>query len=433
MPGSCLVLLPWVEKRILSKDDAERCSSAYSGWVQVLDFLRRRVTMSDYDYPFGVPLFGHVAAVAVAFGAVAQRNAFVPPGWVLLFGLIAAGTPVVGDMTKPGVMIPRPILAVIVTAATAALLLQQPVDQFDLAPIILMFMVGEVAATATLTVSIATAAGALALLSAFAIADRLDDAPWYLAVVVLGWIIGYLLQTQLRLLHQERAARSIQSEQAATRERQRIAREIHDVIAHSLSITLLHLTGARRALEQDRDVDEAVEALSDAERLGRQAMADIRRTVGLLDAGPSGTRPEPGIDDVLDLVEEFRHAGLPVSFELQGDPAEVTDAAGLALYRIAQESLANVVKHAPGASADVRLDIATDSITLAICNPALEPAFSPSGSRGSGLRGMRGRAELLGGKLRAGPAAQGWSVRADIPRATDACWQTVLRRTPGQA
>lgn len=413
-----------------SQDDANRGLSAYADGVQVMEFFRRRMAASEYDYPVGVAVFSHVSIVAIAVVAVAQRNAFVPPDWALLFGLVAVATPL-ADMIRPGVLLPRPLLAVAVIAATALLLLQRPATAFDFAPLILVVMAGEVAATATLTVSLATVAGALAMLSAYAVAGRLDGAPWYLAGVALGWTIGYLLQTQLRLLHQERASQAIQSEQAATLERQRIAREVHDVIAHSLSVTLLHLTAARRALEQDRDVDDAVEALADAERLGRQAMSDIRRTVGLLGAGPSGTRPEPGIADVPDLIDDFRRAGLPVDFEMQGDPVQVTGATGLGIYRISQESLANVVKHAPGASADVLLAITPDSVTVEIHNPVRAPAPPSNGPVGTGLRGMRERATLLGGELRAGPDTRGWSVHAQVPLPGGSCRPAILRRIPG--
>ncbi|MBC2642594.1 MULTISPECIES: histidine kinase [unclassified Rhodococcus (in: high G+C Gram-positive bacteria)] len=386
---------------------------------------------SDYDYPLGVPLFAHIGGVVVAGAAVAQRNGFVPPGWILLCGLVAAVTPVLGDMIRPGVVLPRPLLAVVVTAAASLLLLQQPDTAFDFAPLILVILTGEVAATATLTVSVATLFGTLAVLSGFALAGRLDGAQYALAGVVLGWALGHLMLTQLRLLHQERASQTIQAEQAATRERQRIAREVHDVIAHSLSITLLHLTAARRALEQDRDVDDAVDALSDAERLGRQAMADIRRTVGLLDVGPAGTRPEPGVGDLPGLIDDFRRAGLPVTFDLRGDLSAVTGAVGLGIYRITQESLANVAKHAPGASTDVRLAIATDSATLTIRNPTPDAVTPPDGSTGSGLRGMRERAALLGGRLRAGPDVAGWSVHAAVPLPRDSCRPAILRHLPG--
>ncbi|BAH53562.1 sensor histidine kinase [Rhodococcus opacus] len=431
VPRSRSRLLPWAE--VVSAPETTRPGwvFAYAGRVQVTTFFRRRVAESEYDYPLAVPVFAHIAVVAIAGAAVAQRDGFVPPGWVLLCGLVAAVTPVAGDMIRSGVVLPRPFLAVVVTVAAALLLLQQPDTAFDFAPLILVILTGEVAATASLGVGLATLFGSIAVLSAFAVTGRLDGAPYALAGVVLGWAFGYLMLTQLRLLHQERASKAIQAEQAATRERQRIAREVHDVIAHSLSITLLHLTAARRALEQDRDVDDAVEALSDAERLGRQAMADIRRTVGLLDAGPAGTRPEPGVADLPDLIDGFRRAGLPVDFDLRGDLSAVTGTIGLGLYRITQESLANVAKHAPGAGADVRLTIESERATLAIHNPIRGRVSAPNGARGSGLRGMRERAALLGGTLRAGLDGGRWSVHAAVPLPRDSCRPAILRHIPG--
>lgn len=155
-------------------------------------------------------------------------------------------------------------------------------------------------------------------------------------------------------------------------------------------------------------------------------MADIRRTVGLLDAGPAGTRPEPGVADLPELVDDFRRAGLPVDFDLHGDLSAVTGTVGLGLYRITQESLANVAKHSPGAGTDVRLTIEPERMTLAIRNPIRGRVPSPDGSRGSGLRGMRtrraarwhpprrpGRQAVVG--ARRGPTAPGFVPAGDPP------------------
>ncbi|MFD4366659.1 sensor histidine kinase [Rhodococcus sp. NPDC058521] len=395
--------------------------------MQIVEFCRRRADASEYDYPLPVATVSHVLGAAMATIAVVQRDALVPPGWPLLFGLIAALTPL-ASVIKPGVLVPRPLLAVIMTAATAFLLLEPADTLFDFAPLILATSTAEVAATSRLLVSVPAALGALATLSVFALVGMLDNALYSLFGVVLGWTIGYLMLTQLRLLHQEKASHATQAEQAATRERQRIAREIHDVVAHSLSVTLLHLTGARRALEEDRDIDEAVDALADAERLGRHAMADIRRTVGLLDARSPSTHPEPGIADVPDLVDAVRRAGLPTTFEMHGDLDSVTGATGLGIYRISQESLANVVKHAPGTDAHVALKIAASAITLEVCNPTPRPAADPTCTEGSGLRGMRERAALLGGDLRAGPTPNGWSVRVIVPLESGPCAGAFFRR-----
>ncbi len=407
--------------------------AAYPDPVPITQFCRKRLAASGYDYPMSVPLFEHITTAALATIAVAQRDGFVPPGWSLLIGAVVAIVPVAADVVRPGALLPRPVLAAVVIVATTLLMLDPPTTPFDIAPLLLAMMVGEVAATSGLVVSLGSTAAAMAVPIGFAVAGRLDGAAsWYVLAIGLGWIIGRLMQIQLRLLQQERQARVVQAEQSAVAERQRIAREVHDVIAHSLSVTLLHLTAARRELEQDRDIDEAIGALADAERLGRQAMADIRRTVGLLGAGSAGTRPEPGIGDVPDLVDDYCRAGLPVRYELRGDPSVVTAATGLGIYRISQESLANVVKHAPGLGADVLVSVDTDAVTVDVRNPVRGRATPPdrgTGS-GSGLRGMRERVTLLGGDLHAGPAPDGWRVHARVPLPTDTCAFGLVRRAP---
>jgi signal transduction histidine kinase len=228
-------------------------------------------------------------------------------------------------------------------------------------------------------------------------------------------LIGYLMRTQRLLLSEQIQARAMLAEHAAADERRRIAREVHDVIAHSLSVTLLHVTGARRVLQQDRDVDDAVEALEQAERLGRQAMADIRRTVGLLDNSPMKTTPEPGIDDIGVLVQDFERAGLDVALRIDGPTQRVSAAVGLALYRITQESLANVAKHAPDSKSTVALSISAASARLAVNNQLPVAVAATQSPEGRGLRGMRQRVELLGGAIDVGPTRDGWSVCAEVP------------------
>jgi len=246
---------------------------------------------------------------------------------------------------------------------------------------------------------------------------RLEGVWLYLCVLGMGWLVGYLMGMQQHLIVAQRAAQEALAEHAAADERRRIAREVHDVIAHSLSVTLLHLTAARRALREDRDVDDAVDALEDAEKLGREAMADIRRTVGLLDQSPMRISPEPGIGDIPRLIDDFARAGLTVTLRTEGPTEAVTPAVGLALYRIAQESLANVAKHAPDSRSTVCLAVTEDHADLSVVNemPVTVSARSRRAADGRGVRGMRQRVELLGGTIDIGLTRQGWSVRAEVP------------------
>jgi signal transduction histidine kinase len=287
----------------------------------------------------------------------------------------------------------------------------------DFAPLLLVLMVGVVGSLSTLVGGLLAAAAAAGMLLAAAAMGRLDAVALYLSVVGMGWLVGYLLRTQQQLMIKQDQARAALAQHAVADERRRIAREVHDVIAHSLSVTLLHVTGARRALEQDRDVDDAVEALEQAERLGREAMGDIRRTVGLLDDAPMRTAPEPGADDIADLIDGFARAGLAVTFRAEGSSHSVSPGTGHALYRITQESLANVAKHAADSKALVTLTYSRSSATLAIVNEAPVPVGAAP--EGRGVRGMRQRIELLGGTMDVGPCGDGWSVRAVVPLGRD--------------
>lgn len=292
---------------------------------------------------------------------------------------------------------------------------------FDFAPLILVLMVGVVAAMTPPAGGLAATASAAAMLGAAAVSGRLEGVWLYLSVLGMGWLVGYLMRIQQQLIVAQRAAQHALTEHAAADERRRIAREVHDVIAHSLSVTLLHLTGARRALQEDRDIDDAVDALEDAEKLGRAAMADIRRTVGLLDGTPMKIAPEPGVEDIARLTDDFARAGLTVTLRTEGPTAQVSPAVGLALYRIAQESLSNIAKHAPESRSTVTLAVTADRAALTVANELPVPAATDRTIRGRlapdgrGVRGMRQRVQLLGGAIDIGSTRQGWTVHAELP------------------
>ena len=307
------------------------------------------------------------------------------------------------------------------SAATAIFLFatSTPVEA-DFAPLLLVLNVGVVGSITSMVGGQLASASAAALLLIAAAEHRIHAVALYLSFVALGWLVGYLLRAQQQLLIEQQAMQSRLAEQTAADERRRIAREVHDVIAHSLSVTLLHVTGARRVLQQDRDIDDAVDGLVEAERLGRQAMADIRRTVGLLDDGLVKTTSEPGIVDIATLVDDFVHAGLTIASRMQGSHDHVTAAVGLALYRITQESLANIAKHARESKVTVDVVVSRSSALVAIANELPVGAMPAVSCDGRGLRGMRQRVDLLGGVIDIGPTPDGWSVRAEVPLTSDA-------------
>ncbi|MEH3142772.1 MAG: histidine kinase [Mycobacterium kyogaense] len=392
----------------------------------MLDALRHRVRgyaarkaedmPGGYTWPFVISV--DVTMVVVSVIAALQRP--WSHWWIAAVALLIAVVPDVVfffvDRRVP-VAVEAATVWLAWMTSTALLLFAFPTPiSGDFAPLLLSLLTGMIGAFTSARTSLLVALSAAVLVGAAMWAGRLDT-PWlYLTFIAIGLLVGWLMRIQQELLQEQRRAQAKLAEHAAADERRRIAREVHDVIAHSLSVTLLHITGARRDLQVDRDVDEAVDALEQAERLGRQAMADIRHTVGLLDDATSTTIPEPGIDDVAALVDDFVRAGLSVSLRVTGDTRRISAAEGLALYRIAQESLANVAKHAPESTTAVDLDVAGAAAVLAVVNRVPVPVTG--GREGRGMRGMRQRIELLGGTLDAGQDGAQWSVRAVIPSGT---------------
>jgi signal transduction histidine kinase len=256
------------------------------------------------------------------------------------------------------------------------------------------------------------------------------DQGWgaWIGGVALSTLLGWLLRQQASLVLQLKEAQEGLAEQARSQERDRIGRELHDVIAHTLTVALLHVTSARLAVEHDPA--DATRSLSEAERLTRESLDEVRLAVGKLHShGDAGrTTPLPGVDGLPTLVERFRSAGADIALAVDGDTNRLNAATGLTVYRIAQEALTNAAKHAPGASVTVTLTVGPATVRLAV-DSAAEPgtgsapdvrAGSGMGMRagsGMGMVSMRERAESVGGSCQAGPGGGGWLVEATLPLA----------------
>jgi signal transduction histidine kinase len=234
-------------------------------------------------------------------------------------------------------------------------------------------------------------------------------APW--AAGVLAGVLGAaLVQHQFVLTDRLRAAQAGLAERSRAEERNRIARELHDVIAHSLTVSLLHVASARLAVEHDPA--DAVRALAEAERLGRQSLAEVRATMGLLrsDKAEGIAAPVPGADQVPRLVQEIRAAGADVTLVADGDTTGLPATTGSTVYRIVQEALTNASKHAPGSPVLVTIAMHNGQVEVSV-----DSAGSPGQGSGLGLASMRERAQAVGGTCTAGPGGRGWLVHARLP------------------
>ena len=363
------------------------------------------------EWPALVAWFWTAVPLATAVGILAQRHALTHPGRATVYVAIAA-LPWLIQLV--GVFPPRPLFFVLVLGGTTGLLLH-PVE-IDIAPFLMVFMVAEMGAMASVREGAIYTGASIALMVGFNVAGRFTQSyPWLIGFV-LTWGGGAMVRAQVELLGKLRAAQDALATQAATDERRRIARELHDVIAHSLTVMMLHVTGARRAL--DRDTHDAAAALEQAERLGRQSLQDVRRVVGVLGTTDgSEPTPMPGAPDITALVDQFRNAGATITIDITGELGTLEPTAGLALYRIVQESLTNAAKHAPGTAVDVVIEATTDGTRLRVTNALTEAPAPKARSNGLGLWGMKERATLLGGDVSARANGARWVVEAVVPSA----------------
>ncbi|UWZ39815.1 sensor histidine kinase [Dactylosporangium roseum] len=229
---------------------------------------------------------------------------------------------------------------------------------------------------------------------------------------------AYIAALEDRARTAETSQRAL-TEKAVAEERRRIARELHDVVAHHVSVMGVLATGSRRML--GRDPAAADEALATIEETGRTALREMRRLLTVLrtEAEPAGElAPQPGLAGVEGLVEQIREAGLPAVLKVEGEPAPLDPGVSLTLYRIVQEALTNALKHAGAASVEVRLVFTRTDVVIEICDTGRGPQLGTA-AIGHGLLGMRERVMLYGGTLRTGPRpGGGYRVHARIPLET---------------
>jgi signal transduction histidine kinase len=228
-------------------------------------------------------------------------------------------------------------------------------------------------------------------------------------VALSPWLAGRVTRSRkLRAIAMERAA--------ASEERQRIARELHDVVAHGVVLMVLQAQGARRIL--DRDPARAREAVEAIEETGKTALEEIRGSLAILreEDARADRVPQPTLADLGALIEEMRRAGLAVDLRIEGDARAIPDGVDRSAYRIIQEALTNTIKHAGLVSTRVTVAYGSHDLTLEVVDDG--PGRSDSGDGGQGLAGMRERVRVFGGELEAHTRnGRGFVVRARIPLA----------------
>ena len=232
--------------------------------------------------------------------------------------------------------------------------------------------------------------------------------------LVAFWLAGVFVHTHRQAVSLAARSEALQrqAEHAAAAERARIARELHDIVAHHLSVVVLHAAGARAAGGADS------QTLAEIEHSGRQALTETRRLFGVLrdPDEATGRAPQPGISELPALADSLRATGLDVSLCVDGDHAALPPAVDVSAYRIVQEALTNVLKHAGPARAEVTVGCAGSGVTIEVTDDGPGNPAPQELTGGQGLAGMRERVAVFGGDLRAGPRpGGGFAVCARLP------------------
>jgi signal transduction histidine kinase len=279
-------------------------------------------------------------------------------------------------------------------------------------PIAGLFAVGSLAAARPPHVSLLGLAALEGLAAVNFLTATVEDSVFTMGLAVGAWALGEAARNR-RATSQEEARRAVSEEQA------RIARELHDVIAHSVSVIVVQASAADDVF--DSRPDQARAALRSIEQAGREALAELRRLLSgvrpdvPVDADP--TRPQPGLDRLDELAEPLRAGGLDVEVRREGRAAAALPAGvDLSAYRIIQEALTNTLRHARARRAEVTVRYGTDSLELDVRDDGRGVPGGDANAGGHGLVGMRERAALLGGTLEAGPLeGGGYRVHARLP------------------
>lgn len=352
---------------------------------------------------------GDVAS-AVPFGVVAAL-ALVPARWYSL----AAGLASTGVLIAGAIVDPEAIFALDIAGLTAFV----AVCIFGSLPDLRDRCVGLAASYAALVTIVVRVSDEQ--VKAAGVGSTTGLLISQIILFAVGWAVAWIIAGRVRAGRELRlratrleAERDLAARDAVAEERARIARELHDVVAHSVSVMTVQAGGVRRLLTEDQARERA--ALVAIEETGRRALTEMRRMVTVMrDNGTEGSlEPQPGIATLDRLAGEVREAGLPVELTIGGVDAQLPAGVDLSVYRIVQEALTNVMKHAGPAHASVTVTRGTDVVELVVEDDGSRSASVSTG--GHGLIGMRERVAVYGGDFEAGPRpGGGFRLRARLP------------------
>ncbi|MFF5856081.1 sensor histidine kinase [Streptomyces sp. NPDC012751] len=394
---------------------------------RLYDFLRRHPMWVDAFW--AVVLLGVSGASVVSLAGDPGQHGTVPGGLAVsavLCGVVALRR-----------RLPEPMLLVALVTGLVQLVLDVQTTVADFAMLVITYTVAAVGArwSSRLALAVSLCAATVAQIrwpdERTGFAGQVAIAVFQTVPFALAWVLGDSVRTRRAYFAQleERAARlererEAQAKVAVAAERARIARELHDVVAHNVSVMVVQADGA--AYVMDAAPDQARKALETISSTGRQALAEMRRLLGVLRTGEHQEGgeyvPQPDVDQIDDLVEQCRSSGLPVDFKVEGTPRPLPSGVELTAYRIVQEALTNTRKHGgPNTGASVRLVYFDDGLGLLVEDDgkgAPHELYEEGGAdgRGHGLIGMRERVGMVGGTLDAGPRpGGGFRISALLP------------------
>ncbi|MET8769157.1 sensor histidine kinase [Streptomyces sp. NPDC004658] len=394
---------------------------------RLYDFLRRHPTWVDCFW--AVVLFGLSALSVVNLDRVPGHHGTIAGG-------IAVST-VLCVVVALRRRFPEPMLLLALVTGLAQLILDIETTVPDFAMLVITYTVATVGArwASRLALAVSLCAATVAQIrwpaEHASFLGQVAIAVFQTVPFALAWVLGDSMRTRRAYFAQleERAARlekerEAQAKVAVAAERARIARELHDVVAHNVSVMVVQADGA--AYVMDAAPDQARKALETISSTGRQALAEMRRLLGVLRTGEHQETgeyvPQPDVEQIDDLVEQCRSSGLPVDFKVEGTPRPLPSGVELTAYRIVQEALTNTRKHGgPGAGASVRLVYFDDGLGLLVEDDgkgAPHELYEEGGAdgQGHGLIGMRERVGMVGGTLDAGPRpGGGFRISALLP------------------